>query len=180
MTRRCNRLIQAVTMLVVISAAGNGQAQDLRRDTKSDGVLVGAGSGAAAGLVLSLVTEDVCSPGACAYLGAVAGGLIGLIIDKHAGDPRPVTPGSLVDDGLGNGVLIGALGGAALALVDAGIHCGRSPDWGPCTRKGVLLDTLFSARWMAIVGIVIDAAIPSRVPGQGSARRRAVSFQFRF
>ena len=167
-------------MLVVIGAAGNSQAQDLKRDTRSDGVLLGAGTGAAAGLVLSLVTEDICSPGACAYLGGVAGGLIGLIIDKHVGDPRPVTPGSLVDDGLGNGLLIGALGGAGLVLVDAGLNCGRAPDRGPCTRNGVLLDMLFSARWMSIVGLVIDAAIPSRVPGHGSARRRAVSFSVRF
>jgi hypothetical protein len=180
MTRRCKRLIQAVTMLVVIGAAGNSQAQDMRRDSKSDGVLLGAGTGAAAGTVISLVTEEICSPAVCAYLGGVAGALIGLVVDKHVGDKRPITPGMLIDDGLGNGALIGALGGAGLVLADASINCGRSPDRGPCTRNGVLLDMLFSARWMTIVGLLVDAAIPSRAPGAGSQRRRAVSVSLRF
>ena len=32
------------------------------------------------------------------------------------------------------------------------------------TRKGILLDILLTARWMAIVALLLDAAIPSRLP----------------
>jgi hypothetical protein len=175
----------ALTMVAVLGAAGSSQAQELRKDTKADGVLIGAGTGAAAGVVLSLATEDVCSPGVCAYLGAVAGGLIGLVIDKHAGEPRPVAPGAFVDDGLGNGALIGAVSGVGLALLDVSRRCGKGPDRVPCTRTGILIDMFATARWMALVGLVIDAAIPSRLPGPAgvparSQRQFRVRFDVRF
>lgn len=184
MTRRCGMRVPALTMLAVLGAAGSSQAQELRQDVKANGVLIGAGTGAAAGVVLSLATEDVCSPGACAYLGAVAGGLIGLLIDKHVGEPRPVAPGAFIDDGLGNGAVIGALSGVALVLLDSR-HCGKAPDRGPCTRSGILLDMYHAARWMAIVGLVIDAAIPSRLPAPAgvparSQRQLRVRFGVRF
>lgn len=152
----------------------------------SNGVLIGAGTGAAAGAVLALVTEEICSPGACAYLGGLAGGLIGLVVDRNIGRPRPVVAGSFIDDGLGNGALIGALSGTGIVLLDASLRCGPRPDRVPCTRKGILRDMFLTARWMALVGLLIDAAIPSRMQGPGSVlrersqRRLGVGFDFRF
>lgn len=191
MTGRCRGWMPALTIVAVVSAAGSSQAQDLRRDTISDGVLVGAGTGAAAGAVLGLVTEDICHPAACAYLGSVVGGLIGLLVDKTNGDSHPVAPGALIDDGLGNGALIGAVGGAGMVLLDFSRGCGPEQNRSVCTRKGVILETLLGARWMAIVGLLIDAAIPSRVPRPGNGpfwrsqlerpqRRLAVGFNVRF
>jgi hypothetical protein len=188
MMRRCGRWTVAVTMFAVATAlaSGNSHAQDLRRDVNSDGVWIGAGTGAAAGALVSLVTEDVCSPGVCAYLGGVAGGLIGLLIDKSIGHPRPVATGSFIDDGLGNGALIGALGGTGIALLDVSLRCGPRPERVPCTREGILLDIFVTARWMALVGLLIDAAIPSRVEAPGSDLRERsqrplrVSFNLRF
>lgn len=172
-------------MVAVLSASANSRAQELRPDVKSDGTLIGAGTGAAAGVVLSLMTEEICSPGACAYLGAIAGGLIGHLIDRKTGDPRPVVPGSWIDDGLGNGALFGALSGVGIALIEAHFRCKPGPDRGPCTRNGVLLDVLRAAEWTAIVGLLIDAAIPSKLQGPGTAstrsqRRLAVRFNVRF
>ena len=185
MTRRCGGLMPALTLVAVLGTAGSSQAQELRKDTKADGVWIGGATGAAAGAVLSLATEDVCHPAVCAYLGAVAGGLIGLVIDRHAGEIRLVKPGAFVDDGLGNGALYGALGGVGLALFDVSLRCGKRPERIPCTRNGILLDIYASARWMAIVGLVIDAAIPSRLPGPAgvparSQRQLRVRFDVRF
>jgi hypothetical protein len=174
----------ALTLLAVLGASGSSQAQELRRDDVSNGVRIGAGSGAAAGAVLALVTEEICSPGACAYLGGVAGGLIGLVIDRNVGRARPVEKGSSIDDGLGNGALIGALSGMGIVLLDARRGCG--PDRAPCTRKGILRDIFLAARWTAIVGLLIDAAIPSRMQGPESAlpgrsaRRFRVGVDLRF
>jgi hypothetical protein len=176
----------ALTMIAVLGATGTSQAQDVKRDVNANGVLIGAGTGAAAGAVLGLVGDDICSPADCAIGAAVAGGFIGLVIDKHKGSPRPVAPGSFVDDGLGNGALIGALGGVGLALLDASRRCGQRPERVPCTREGVLRDVSHAAFWMAIVGVVIDAAIPSRVPGPTGAlparsqRKLHVRFDLRF
>jgi hypothetical protein len=164
--------IPALMMAAVLGVSGSSHAQEMRADVKFDGVLIGAGTGAAAGAALGLVTEDICSPGACAYLGAIAGGLVGHLIDRKIGHPRPVGPGSLIDDGLGNGALFGALGGVGIALVDAKVGCKPRPDRGPCTREGILLNVASAARWMAIVGLVIDAAIPSRLRGPGPVPER--------
>ena len=182
---RLKKCLPAVTMAAVLGASVNSHAQELRPDVKSDGTLIGAGTGAAAGVVLSLMTEEICSPGACAYLGAIAGGLIGHLIDRKMGDPRPVAPGSLIDDGLGNGALFGALGGVGIALIEARFRCTPGPDRGPCTRNGVLLGVLRAAEWTAIVGLLIDAAIPSKLQSsspvpQRSQRRLAVRFDVRF
>jgi hypothetical protein len=170
MTRRL--WIPALTMAAVLGASGTSRAQEMRADVKSDGVLIGAGTGAAAGVVIGLVDEEICSPGACAYLGAIVGGLMGHLIDRKISHPRPVAPGSLIDDGLGNGALFGALGGVGIALVDAKVGCKPRPDRGPCTGKGILLNVSAAARWMAIVGLVIDAAIPSRLQGSGAVPER--------
>jgi hypothetical protein len=186
MTRQCGRWMPALTMVAVLCASGSSQAQDLRRDVMSNGVLIGAGTGAASGAVLGLVAEEICSPGACALLAGVTGGLIGLVVDRNIGHPRPVAAGSFIDDGLGNGALIGALGGMGIVLFDASLHCGPQPDRVPCTRKGIMRDILLAARWMAIVGLVVDAAIPSRLEGPGSVqpgrsqRRLGVGVNLRF
>lgn len=172
--------------LAVLGGAGSSHAQELRRDDIANGVRIGAGTGAAAGAVLALVTEDVCSPGACAYLGAVAGGLIGFVVDRNIGRPRAVERGSFIDDGLGNGALMGALGGMGIVLFDFSLRCGRPPERVPCTREDILRDIFLGARWMAIVGLLIDAAIPSRMQGPASAlperspRRLGVGVNLRF
>ena len=172
-------------MAAWLGASANIQAQELRPDITSNGTLIGAGTGAAAGAVVGLVTEEICSPGACAYLGAIAGGLMGHLIDRKIGHPRPVAPGSFVDDGLGNGALYGAMGGVGISLIEASFRCKPGPDRGPCTRNGVLLNISRAAQWMALVGLVIDAAIPSKLQGSGPVpqrfqRRLAVRFDVRF
>ena len=185
MTQRYGGWMPAFTMAAVLGAAASSHAQELRPDITSNGTLIGAGTGAAAGAVLGLVTEEICSPGVCAYLGAVAGGFFGYFIDKDIGPPRPVAPGSFVDDRLLNGALLGALGGFGGALIESRFRCRPSPDRGPCTREGILRDAFWAAQWMALVGFVIDAAIPSRLQGQGpmparSERRFAVRVDLRF
>ena len=169
MTRQRGRWISALALIAVLGASGRSDAQELRPDVVSNGVLIGAGTGAAAGAVLSLATEDICSPGACAYLGSVAGGLIGLLVDKKIGHPRPVAPGSLIDDGLADGALIGAASGVGIVLFDASFRCRPGPDRPPCTRADTLRDSLHAAQWMTIVGLLIDAAIPSRKPAPPGA-----------
>ena len=96
MTRRCGSLMPALVMFAVVGASGNSEAQELRRDASSDGAWIGAGTGAAAGAVLSLATEDICSVVACAYVGSVAGGLIGYLVDRKIEHRRPIAPGSHV------------------------------------------------------------------------------------
>jgi len=165
--------IPALTMAAVLGVSESGYAQEMRADVKSDGVLIGAGTGAAAGVVFGLLTEEVCSPGACAYLGAIAGGLIGYETDRKIGHPRPAAPGSWIDDGLVNGALFGALAGVGIALVDAKFRCRPAPDRGPCTREGILLNVFQAAQWMAIDGLLIDAAIPSKLRGPETVQRRS-------
>jgi hypothetical protein len=173
-------------MLTLLATPGSGEAQEFRPDIKADGVLIGAGSGAAAGVVISLLSdEDICSPGTCAYLGAVVGGLIGLVIDRDMAHPRPVTAGSWVDDGLGNGALVGALSGIGLTVLEVRRRCGTGPGRVQCTRSGILVDLFRATWWMALVGVIVDAAIPSRLQIPGSAvparsqRRLRVGFDLR-
>ena len=190
MWRKSRRRTPALTILLVLGLSGRARAQELRRDVVSDGVLIGAGTGAAAGAVLSLATEDICSPGACAYLGGVAGGLVGLLVDRKVGALRPVGPDSRIDDGLADGALFGALGGAGIALIEVSVRCRPGPDRPPCTRNGILLDIFVTARWMAIVGLLIDAAVPSWLHGpehttqdlasERSRRRVGIRFNVRF
>jgi hypothetical protein len=174
MTQRRAIWIPALTMAVVLFACAGSHAQEMKPDNSSNGTLIGVGSGAAGGALLGLLTEEICSPQDCAILGAVVGGVIGLVVDRKTGQPGPVGPGSLVDDGLLNGGVFGALAGTAISLIDARFfRCKPGPDRGPCTRNGVLVDALRAAEWAATIGVVIDAAIPSRLPGQGSAPARA-------
>lgn len=175
-----------LTMVAVLGMAGSSQAQELKRDSVANGVRIGAGTGAAAGVVLSLATEDICSPADCAYLGGVAGALIGLVVDGSVGSRHPVAPGTLVNDGLGNGALIGALSGAGLALVYAARGCGPERKRSLCTREGTLREMASAAQWMAIVGLLVDAAIPSRAavpegaPPPPAQRRLSFTVSVRF
>lgn len=91
------------------------------------------------------------------------------LIDKKLGSPRPVTPGSYIDDGLGNGALIGALSGVGIVLVESRFRCGDKPDRVPCTGKGLLIDSFRAAMWVALAGLIVDAAIPSKLEGPASA-----------
>jgi hypothetical protein len=174
----------ALLLAAVLGASASSQAQELRPDITSNGTLIGAGTGAAAGALIGLVTEDICSPGACAYLGAVGGGLLGRWIDTKIGHPSLVAPGSFVDDGLLDGALLGALSGIGVALIESRFRCRPAPDRGPCTRHGVLRNVARAAQWMTLVGVVVDAVIPSRLPGQGTAparsQRLAVRVDLRF
>ena len=169
MARLFDGWVSALTMVGVLAVSANGQAQELRKDAVSNGVLIGAGTGAAAGALIGLTTEEICSPGACAYLGGLTGGLVGLLIDKKLGSPRPVMPGSFVDDGFGNGALIGALSGVGIVLVESRFRCGDKPDKVPCTGKGILIDSFRAAMWIALAGLVVDAAIPSKLENPASA-----------
>jgi len=184
MTRR--GWVAVLAMVAVVIAPRSSRAQELRRDTISNGVLIGAGTGAAAGVVMGLTSDEICSPGACAYLGAVSGGLIGLLVDRDLGEPRAVAPGSTIDDGLVNGAIIGALSGAAVSLLEARHRCRPESGQPPCTRKGVALDIIRAAEWMALVGFLIDAAVPSKAQrprgaaSDGSQRQLAVGFSVRF
>ena len=154
---------------MALATGGNAEAQELRKDAVANGVLTGAGTGAAAGALIGLTTEEICSPGACAYLGSLTGGLVGLLIDKKLGSPRPVTPGSYIDDGFGNGALIGALSGVGIVLVESRFRCGKPPDKVQCTGKGMLLSAYRAAIWVALAGLIIDAAIPSKLEGPAEA-----------
>ncbi len=177
--------IPALTMAAVLGVSDSGYAQQMRADVMADGVLIGAGTGAVTGVVFGLTTKEICSPGACGYLGAIAGGLMGHLIDRKIGHPRPIAPGSWIDDGLGNGALFGALGGVGIALIEAKVRCRPGPHRGPCTREGILLDVFRAAQWMAIDGLLIDAAIPSKLREPGTVqerpqRRVAVRLTLRF
>ena len=157
-----------LTVVAVLGISGIADAQDLRKDTVSNGVLIGAGTGAAAGALIGLATEEICSPGDCAYLGGLMGGLVGLLIDKKLGSSRPVMPGSYVDDGFGNGALVGALSGVGIVLVERRFRCGKPPDKVQCTGQGFLLEAFHAAMWVALAGLVVDAAIPSKLEGPAS------------
>ena len=109
-----------------------------------------------------------------------------MLVDRKVGHPRPAVPGSFVDDGFANGALIGAGSGVGLVLLDASSRCRPGPDKPPCTREGILLDMLNAVEWLTVVGVVVDAAIPSREParaGTPQARSRkqvAIRVNLRF
>lgn len=168
MARPFDRWRTTLTMVVVLGVGVSAEAQEMRKDIVSNGVLIGAGSGAAAGALIGLVTQEICSPGDCAYLGGLTGGLVGLLIDKKLGDARPVVPGDYIDDGRGNGALIGALSGVGMVLIERRFRCGKPPDKVQCTGEGFLLDAFHAAMWVALLGVVVDAAIPSKLEGPAS------------
>ncbi|HEX5216036.1 MAG TPA: hypothetical protein VFV98_11280 [Vicinamibacterales bacterium] len=139
-------------------------AQDLRRDSVWNGVVIGAAAGAGVGALTGTVTEDVCSPIACAGLFAFAGAAIGHLVDRHAGPNRPVQPGSLVDDSLWNGALVGGGVAAAVLTIDLKRVCGKPPDKIECTTGGTVDKLIRAVLWNAAIGALVDAAIPTRAP----------------
>ena len=155
-------------------------AQELPRDPNWDGVVIGAAAGAGLGVLTGALTEEICSPRDCAILFAVGGAALGLVIDKHTGARRPIPPGSLVDDRLRNGALIGAGVGAATVLIDLDRHCGDGPGQVQCTTALSINGLVRGMLWSAAVGALIDAAIPSRAPrgadGNAIAAGRTLSF----
>jgi len=148
-------------------------AQDLRRDSAWNGVVIGAVAGAGVGALTGALTEDICSPITCAGLFAFAGAAVGHLVDRHVGAKRPVEPGSLVDDRLWNGALIGAGVGAAVLTIDLKRVCGKPPDKVECTTGGTVHKLVRALLWNAAIGALVDAAIPTRTPsadGESPAR----------
>jgi len=139
-------------------------AQDMRRDSVWNGVVIGAAAGAGVGAVTGALTEDICSPLTCAGLFAFAGAAIGHLVDRHVGAKRPVEPGSLVDDRLWNGALIGAAASAVVLTVDLKRVCGKPPDKVECTTGGTVNKLVRALLWNAAIGALVDAAIPTRTP----------------
>ena len=89
-------------------------------------------------------------------------------------------------DIVSNGALIGALSGVGIVLVESWFRCGTPPDKVQCTGKGMLLSAYRAAIWAALVGLIVDAAIPSKLEGPARAspmqsqRTFGVRFAVRF
>ena len=149
----------ALVVAVVLLAPATSLAQETMKDSVWNGVTIGAGVGAAAGLVVAETTEEVCSVGACLALAAVAGGALGLVVDKIVGDARPVQPGSAIDDPPWNGALIGSGVGLVAALIDFAQICRSARG---CTTEGVIRAAVRGALFAGLVGFLVDAAIPSK------------------
>ena len=170
---------------VFLLLPGTVRAQELPRDPNWNGVVIGAAAGAGLGVLTGALTEELCSPRDCAILFAVGGAALGRVIDKHTGARRPVAPGSLVDDRLRNGALIGAGVGAAVELIDLWRHCGDGPDQVQCTTGLSINGVVRAMLWSAAVGALVDAAIPSRAPraadghATATAAGRTLSFTVR-
>src|SRR5262245_31702865 len=149
----------ALVAAVVLLAPAISLAQETMKDSVWNGVTIGAGVGAAAGLVVAETTEEVCSIGACMALLPVAGAALGLAVDKIVGDARPVEPGSAIDDPPWNGAVIGSGVGLVAVLIEFAQIC-RSAHG--CTRGGVILVAVRGALFAGLVGCLVDAAIPSK------------------
>lgn len=150
-------------------------AQDIRRDSVWDGTVIGAAAGAGVGALTGALTEDICSAVDCAVFGAVAGAALGRVIDKHIGARRAVQPGTLVDDRLWNGALIGGAVGVGVVAIDLKRNCNKPPNNGPCTPGGVARNLIRGLWWTAAIGALVDAAIPTKTPSAG----RGVALQMR-
>lgn len=164
----------ALVVAALVLAPATGRAQDVRKDTVWNGVVIGAAAGAIAGLVVAETTESICSARDCMILMAVAGGAAGLLMDKLVGAPEPVDPGSAIDDPLANGALVGAGAGAVTVLLDFARRCGTGPGKVACTSGGVFRAALRGALFSAAVGALVDAAIPSRAPTNSGAPAEAL------
>ena len=178
------RLYESAAALVVavrLVAPATSVAQETMKDSVWNGVTIGAGVGTAAGIALAETTEEICSVGACMALMAVAGGALGLAVDKAVGDARPVKPGTAVDDSSWNGALIGSAVGSAGTLINFVEIC-RSRG---CTTGGVIRAVVYNALCGGLVGALVDAAIPSKSRAVSSnsdvptTASRRVSLKFR-
>jgi hypothetical protein len=174
-----------VLAAVMVCLAASAQAQELRRDSVWNGVVAGAAVGGGLGLVVAKTTEDICSVPVCALMLAVAGGALGHLTDAVIGDSAPVVPGQWIDDSRGNGALIGAGVASTVLLVDLARCCGTGPGQVPCTAGDTVTKLWRAALFGAVVGAVVDAAIPKRAQGgagsmPGTSRRLSLRFNVRF
>jgi hypothetical protein len=162
-------LRRALVMAAIVGTvdAGVATAQDLRRDSAWNGVVIGAAVGAGAGALTGALTEE--SPAALAGVFAIAGAAIGHLVDRHTGPKRPVQPGSLVDDPLWNGALLGAGIGVGVVAIDLKRRCGTPPEKVQCTTEGTVREFIRALWWNAAIGALVDAAIPTRVPAEDAA-----------
>jgi len=144
-------------------------AQELRKDSVWDGVVVGAAIGGGVGAVMAKTPLELCSVRDCALFFAFAGGWLGHRADRVTGTPAPVMPGQWVDDSKWNGALIGAGLYSAAVLVDRGKRCGTGPGRVQCTAGGARQELVTAALFGAALGALIDAAIPSRAPGKAGS-----------
>jgi hypothetical protein len=153
----------ALVVAGLILAPATGRAQEVRRDSVWNGVVTGAAVGASLGVVIGATTDDICSVPTCMALAAFGGAAIGLVVDRARGRERVVEPGTLVDDPLVNGALIGAAAGSTAVFVDYAVRgCGPADAPAPCARLHILADALRGALFTSGVGALIDAAIPRR------------------
>ena len=168
--------------VVIVCLPAPALAQELRKDSVWNGVVVGAAVGGGVGVALAKTPYDICSARDCALLLAVAGGWLGHLADGAIGSPAPVAPGQRIDDRKWNGALIGAGVASAVVLIDCAREHGTPQQ---CTVGGTLDAAWKSALWGAAVGALIDAAIPTRAPGgagspSATSRRLSVAFSMRF
>lgn len=179
---RCKTVI-AVFVVALMFDSTVSWAQEMKKDSVWNGVVTGAGVGAAVGVVVAETGDDVCSIPTCMALFAVAGSAVGLVIDKSIGRPRPLEPGEAVDDRLANGVFVGAGVVSTVVLIDFASIC-RAPRG--CTVEGVVRAVLRGAVFGGALGALVDAAIPSRAGAATSGGRAAaprqvsVRFDLRF
>jgi hypothetical protein len=179
---RCKPATALIVATLLLMPAVS-RAQDLQKDSVWNGVVTGAGIGGAVGLVVAQTTESICSIPDCMALLAVAGAAVGLVVDRSVGHARSVEPGAAVDDPLWNGALIGSGVASAAVLLDFTNIC-RSPRG--CTAEGVFRASLHGAIFGAVVGVLVDAAIPSKAAGTNAgvrterSRRLALAFGVRF
>ena len=169
---------------VIVCLPAPARAQELRKDSVWNGVVVGAAIGAGLGVVVAKTPYDICSVPDCMVFLAFAGGWLGHLTDRLHGAPAPVVPGQWVDDSKWTGALIGAGVNSTMLVIDRARGCG--PDLklkcGVANTLGLLWQ---AALYGAAVGALVDAAIPTKVPGAAGStpaksRRLALTFNVRF
>ena len=170
---------------IIVCLSTSAQAQELKRDSVWNGVVVGAAVGGGLGVVVAKTTDSICSAPACASLLAVAGGALGHLVDGAIGDSAPVVPGQWIDDSKWNGALIGAGVTSAVLMIDLARGCGTGPGQVQCTMGGTLDSAWRAALFGAAIGALVDAAIPTRAPGgagsmRATSRRLSLAFSVRF
>ena len=168
--------------IIIVWLPAPALAQELRKDSVWNGVVVGAATGGGLGVVVAKTPYDICSVQDCALLLAVAGGWLGHLADSAIGAPAPVVPGQWIDDSKWNGALIGAGAASAVVLIDCARQHGMRQQ---CTAGGRLDGVWKAALWGAAVGALVDAAIPTRAPGgagstSATSHRLSVAFSMRF
>ena len=182
---RCATLKLALALAAVsVCLPAPALAQELRKDSVWNGVVVGAAIGGSLGVVVAKTPADICSVRDCALLFAVAGGWLGHLTDSAIGAPAPVVPGQWTDDSKWTGALIGAGVGSAVLLIDRARGCGPGRQL-RCGAGDTLRLLWKSALFGAAAGALVDAAIPTRAPGEtgstpAGSRRFLLTYSIRF